>query len=919
MTTLNQYSFIKKLIFIFLSVILFSCGSTQYDISERDSKNQKESYKSSQVVQSSNKAYYHLPNGIQMFNLPEEKTELATITVWRKDLAPPVLTRQYAYQALMHISLSMATEAIHLEQTKDLLHKLGNPQSPQQVIVHKSGYTGLRLHFKAQSEEDQGKLVDLISTWVDGANQISGKALERAKPLLPLYLASLNNKENMKAAAVQAYTNHLSDETVEHLGIENLRDVTTQSIQEFYYPYHAGSNIKITVRGATDLIGLDRLAKRLSQLNLPVKQREKQMSLKSLQFGHQVVIAEEKRFSEDALAAVIPLSGPNNQSSQAVLTEYAAQLSLVQDIETGLKLICQENSSRDCNYQVDVVNIPGSDSNILFIYRRDIKNFNQAITQLDSELEQLALNPFRNKIQLQPADIIDLLLNANSSAELQRIRAFYQGRKEVAPSDNHTSISQLLKRPSILSVIGLEESSTVPDLKSIYRSLDNAKEEPTKEPQLVIPALQDITAREGSAQSSTQDNGVYKWKLQNGAQVYLLSSDQGGEQIDFKGFSFGGKTLISEDILSDATYLAPTLLKLGTNELKGKYDNFYLQANNLEFSAQLNHFTENVEGSFPTSRAESFFKYLHYFFNGLKKDFPTIQRALSERADQIKNSRIPVEQKLSNALDSLQNLKDPRSVPAPSAKDLKTIKLAEAHEALTKRWNNIGAFQLFFSGDIPAEKMAELIETYLGGLEGTDQVPNYLTFPWRAGHDTDLTVQLNPSADYSRIRILWEGELDDFTFKDRQQLQIIATILEMRLQERLGEKINIAYSIDATATMSRIDYPHYQINIETIVPTGNVKTVTKWVNDIKTSLKQLGATETEVNTAKRLLLTEYLLCKREQECWLNLRMQANMEREDWEKYQNYPDLLDKIGFENINRIIQRYLDDTMFTVSVGIK
>ena len=335
-----------------------------------------------------------------------------------------------------------------------------------------------------------------------------------------------------------------------------------------------------------------------------------------------------------------------------------------------------------------------------------------------------------------------------------------------------------------------------------------------------------------------------EWTLSNGVRVVLKPTDFKNDEVLFSAFSPGGHGLVSDqDYLAAAT--ASSVVQEGG---LGTFDAIALEkklaGKVVRVSPWIQELREGVRGSASLKDLETMFQLVYLTFTAPRKD----PEAFLAYVQRIRGS-----------------LENRSASPGAAFGDTIQVTMSQYHhrarvwsEALLEELNHdrsiaiyrdrfadASDFTFFFVGNIDLEGMRPHVKTYLGGLPATRRNETWRDVgirPPRGVIEKTVHKGLEPK---SSNRIVFTGPFE-WSRKNSYNLGAAVDVLRIRLREVLREEMGGTYGVGVGASTSRYPEQRYSIRISFGCAPDSVEQLTRAVFAQIDSLKQFGASDTNI-------------------------------------------------------------------------
>ncbi|HCN84234.1 MAG TPA: peptidase M16, partial [Sphingobacteriaceae bacterium] len=242
----------------------------------------------------------------------------------------------------------------------------------------------------------------------------------------------------------------------------------------------------------------------------------------------------------------------------------------------------------------------------------------------------------------------------------------------------------------------------------------------------------------------------------------------------------------------------------------------------------------------------------------------------------------------------------------PSVQKLDQIKLDKAYSIYKERFANAGDFTFLFVGSFEAEKIKPLIEQYIGSLPAINRKEEARDLGISAPKGRLSKEVKKGQEQKSTVRLLFSG---DYKYSEAENIQLdaLASVLDIKLTERLREDESGVYGVNVNALHAKSPKERYNFNIQFGCGPENVEkliaSALDEINKIKTNGAQTADIEKFVAEEKRN--TELQL--KENSFWTSYLVGQYQNNEDPKRILSYTDLLKSVTPQTLKAIANKYL------------
>jgi len=295
--------------------------------------------------------------------------------------------------------------------------------------------------------------------------------------------------------------------------------------------------------------------------------------------------------------------------------------------------------------------------------------------------------------------------------------------------------------------------------------------------------------------------GVTEWTLSNGVRVIVKPTDFEVDDVVITGYSNGG-----EAMAPDAQYLtarwADTLTDLGgvgdfDQESLGKI----LTGKAVRVSTTIGETSESIDAGGSAKDLETMMQLVYLRITAPRKDAQQFEVFKANFKEQITNAlRSPEFRYARESQLALWKGNVRRKPPEPT--DVDKLDLDKALDFYKQRFGDVSDFTFVIVGDIKVEQLKPLVETYIASLPGKGRkekekdlkirkASGIIKKEFKLGSEPKASVQLDLHGNQK------------WTRDDDRDMNILSSVLSMKLRETMREDMGGVYGVGARGRLSR--------------------------------------------------------------------------------------------------------------------
>ncbi len=373
---------------------------------------------------------------------------------------------------------------------------------------------------------------------------------------------------------------------------------------------------------------------------------------------------------------------------------------------------------------------------------------------------------------------------------------------ELTTADVDAAIGRLFGGPEAVAVFGPEaDAALLPTVDGVVAALAAARDaelEPRAEGEVVedlmeAPEPADVTD-ERSVIGFTADPGT-ELTLANGVRVFLYPTDIVDDVVVLYSESPGGYSVIPEDHVVEASLLYDFMLESGVGPFDQTALTQILSDRVVTVDPILSDVTEGFSGSAGTDDLETMLQLVHLYSTLPRVDERAVASVVESNRDFYTDPSSDPAFMAQLALYSARYGAESRHrtvLFGPTGPQLDTISATEAQTLAVDRFGDSTGAVFALVGDFDGDIATDLIRRYLGTLP-----------TGRAETHADVEAAPPPgiieqtvaagSADQGTVLLSFSGPIGSDPEHD-VRAQMLSSIVDSRLRERLREQLGAAYS-----------------------------------------------------------------------------------------------------------------------------
>ena len=318
--------------------------------------------------------------------------------------------------------------------------------------------------------------------------------------------------------------------------------------------------------------------------------------------------------------------------------------------------------------------------------------------------------------------------------------------------------------------------------------------------------------RKGKIKSVTRNEefGMTEWVLSNGVKVVIKTTDFKADEIQMRGFSKGGLSLVKTDDLPSAMVATDIVEYSGIGGFNYTQLEKALTGKTVSVSPAIHENTEQISGSSAVKDLETMLQLTYLYFTAPRRDEQAYETFLGLMHNSLVNRDKNPKTTFSDSVRLMSTNHSPRTILVNQAM-MEKVSLDKALEVYKARFANPADFTFVFVGNIHAEdpNVQELICQWLGGLK---------TKKGQQDAIVDHHVRVAPGVQknyFSRAmetttasnRIQYTSYEIPYNLTNDLNMEMIGRILSTRYLESIREREGGSYGVGTYGYVSGLPAP----------------------------------------------------------------------------------------------------------------
>lgn len=309
--------------------------------------------------------------------------------------------------------------------------------------------------------------------------------------------------------------------------------------------------------------------------------------------------------------------------------------------------------------------------------------------------------------------------------------------------------------------------------------------------------------------------GVTVWTLSNGVRVAWKPTDFQNDRVLVQAFSPGGTSLVKDADYVNARYANSVVDEGGLGDLGPVQLSKALAGKLVSVSPILNELEEGVWASSAVKDLGTMFELLYLTVTEPRVDGEAFAAWKARQVNMLQNRAADPRSAFRDALTSVLYNRHRRRLP-PTVDEIEAVDMNKALAIYKERFADVHDMTFVIVGNVTAETLRPLVQTYLAALPGT-QTKKARKESWkdikarlaRGSHKLEVRQGIEPRAD---VQIAFTGSMP-WSRQAEFDISSLADAVEIRLREVVREDLSGSYSVNVAGDLARRPTPEFQVSI----------------------------------------------------------------------------------------------------------
>ncbi|HWR99836.1 MAG TPA: insulinase family protein [Prolixibacteraceae bacterium] len=391
---------------------------------------------------------------------------------------------------------------------------------------------------------------------------------------------------------------------------------------------------------------------------------------------------------------------------------------------------------------------------------------------------------------------------------------------------------------------------------TVWKEVKNEELSPYTDELSTTPLLDKKPVAGKITKTEQKPFGYTQWTLSNGVKVLFKRTDFKKDQVIMSSYRPGGSSLFRDEDIPSAMAINSIIPNGGIGQLNNIQLGKLLTGKVVDVNPSVNYLNEEIGGSASPQDFETMMQLTYLYFTQPRMDKDLFNTWMSTMKTNLENAARNPATSLRDTIIKVMTNNNPRG-KAMNLDILNKVDYNKVMELYKSRFADAGGFTFILTGNVEADSIKALVETYLGGLPSS---PKSVTFKDRGMYPQKGMVKnhFNKKLQLpkSSIMVMYTGEIP-CTLKNRILMNYLESLLNIVYTETIREKEGGTYGVSVRGNLTKIPKERYsfQVRFDTD-PVKAVKLISIVYAEIKKITEQSPGLE-YVNKVKAFTLKDH--------------------------------------------------------------
>jgi zinc protease len=412
----------------------------------------------------------------------------------------------------------------------------------------------------------------------------------------------------------------------------------------------------------------------------------------------------------------------------------------------------------------------------------------------------------------------------------------------------------------VFTVMGPKKDGvTIPTKEQVLAIWDEVKKEKIEAYVDIVsdkPLLEKKPVAGKVTKTESKPFGYTQWTLSNGVKVLLKKTDYKKDQVIMSSYSQGGSSLYKNVDLPSLQALNEVVRLGGVGQFNSVELDKMLTGKIVSVGPSVGSLNESVSGSASPKDFKTLMELTYLYFTQPRKDQDAFNSWVVRKKNQLENA---AQNPMTSFIDTLTTIISNRN-PRGKRMDLAMLSKVDYNrvfEIYKDRFADASDFTFFFTGNVDADSVKGMVETYLGGLPSTYRKETFKdlgVYPPKGVVKNNFNKKLQ--VPKSTVLVAYTGEIP-YTLENTVLMDYVESILNIIYTESIREKEGGSYGVSVNGSMEKQPKQRFTFQVYFDTDPAKREKLTAIVYDEVKKLITAGPNDVNVNKAKEFMLKKH--------------------------------------------------------------
>ena len=297
-------------------------------------------------------------------------------------------------------------------------------------------------------------------------------------------------------------------------------------------------------------------------------------------------------------------------------------------------------------------------------------------------------------------------------------------------------------------------------------------------------------------------HGIYHYVLENNVSVDFKPTNFAKNEVLFSAVAMGGDSIVPIKELDNLYKAVHWVTASAPGKVKAWEMPALLSGKQLRYEFAINRFDESISGNSASKDFETLLKLIRWQLNAPKIDSAVAKQLRNSLLAELSALKRDPAYRFKKAFQEYFYNNNPR-IRFDTAQSIAKLDPKAMLQVFKKKFSGFNRFHIAIIGDIDPQTIEKLLPCYLGTLPAGIKPTPYDSTPYayKKGH-LHFSRAYN-SDNITNVTIRYRVQLPDFSVHTAATINLLQSVLNIRLRNEIREKKSGTYGIDTACTLTR--------------------------------------------------------------------------------------------------------------------